>query len=46
MYWTLQTLKGSEKKQEILQYGSILSAAMVGSKVLYELQGLSFKSTP
>jgi hypothetical protein len=29
MYWSIQSLKGSENKQEILHYGSIFSAATV-----------------
>jgi hypothetical protein len=29
MYWTLQNLKGSEKKQYIVHYGSKFSAATV-----------------
>jgi hypothetical protein len=31
MYWTLQNLKGSESRQQILHYSSIFSAATVHS---------------
>jgi hypothetical protein len=34
MYWTLQSLKDSENKQQTLHYGSIFSAATVQAVVL------------
>jgi hypothetical protein len=40
MYWTLQNLKDSENKQQILHCGSILSAAAV-YKETCALQALS-----
>jgi hypothetical protein len=30
MYWTLQNLKDSERKEYVLHYGSVFSAATVG----------------
>jgi hypothetical protein len=39
MYWTLQNLKDSENKQQIVYYSSIFSAAMVLNAVTQRLGG-------